>query len=149
MIRDEAYGRIGEDARLEGVRVKRMVAYVIDLIIIAVLSLPVVLVFALLGLLSLGLLTPVLAPLLAAVPLAYHTLLIGGGRSATVGMRMMGIEVRTHDGGRPDMVRAFLQTALFYLSVALTSALILLVSLVAERKRTLHDLLAGTVVVNR
>ena len=38
-------------------------------------------------------------------------------------------------------------TAVFYVTVPLTSGLILLVALFTEKNRTLHDLLSGTIVV--
>jgi uncharacterized RDD family membrane protein YckC len=81
------------------------------------------------------------------VPLAYHTWLIGGPSSATVGMQIMGVEVRTWDGRRPGYVQAALQTVVFYTSVALTSWLILLVALFNPRRRCLHDFLCGTIVI--
>jgi uncharacterized RDD family membrane protein YckC len=39
------------------------------------------------------------------------------------------------------------QTALFYLTVSPTCGLILLVALINPRKRTVHDFVAGTVMV--
>jgi uncharacterized RDD family membrane protein YckC len=132
----------------DGIVAKRTLAYLIDLLILALLAFAAGTVAFVLGMLSFGLLGPILWPLLALIPAAYHTLLIGGPGSATLGMRFMCIEVRTLDGGRPDYLVAFIQTALFYVSVSLTSWLILLVCLFTERRRMLHDLLAGTIVTN-
>jgi uncharacterized RDD family membrane protein YckC len=134
---------------LGGVLVKRVVAYVLDLLFIMLLYLPVGAAAAVLSVLSLGTMAPLAAAVLAAVPLAYHTLTIGGPHAATWGMRILSIEVRRAEGGDPTYVQAFVQTALFYLSVTVTSSLVLLLALFTERHRTLHDLVAGTVVVNR
>jgi len=48
---------------------------------------------------------------------------------------------------RPGFLQALAQTALFYITVGVTCSLILLFVLFNRRKRTLHDFLAGTVLV--
>ena len=62
-------------------------------------------------------------------------------------MAALDVEVRSWNGRRPDLLQAFIQTAVFYLTVAVTSWLILLVALFTNRNRTLHDYLAGTLAV--
>jgi uncharacterized RDD family membrane protein YckC len=74
-------------------------------------------------------------------------LTIGGRRSATPGMRIMDITVRTWDGRRPGYFQAVVQTILFYATVGLTTWLILAVALFNGRRRCLHDYLCGTLVV--
>jgi len=95
---------------------------------------------------SLGLLSPLLL-ILAFIPVLYHTLSIGGPHSATPGMRLTGVEVRSWTGERPSYLQAFVQTVLFYVTVYPTWSLVLLIALFNERRRTLHDMLAGTLVV--
>lgn len=131
-----------------GVTLRRVVAYLMDLIVIAAATVVAGTAFVVLGVLSFGLLSPILAVLLLVVPLAYHTLLIGGRRASTLGMRFFGIEVRRIDGGPPGYPLAALQTIVFYATIMLTSWLILLVALFNGRGRTLHDYLCGTVAVN-
>lgn len=131
-----------------GVALRRVLAYLVDVVLIAVLMGIAWVLFAALSVLSLGLLSPALWPLFAVIPLAYHVLLIGGESSATYGMRLFKIEVRAWDGRRPDYLRAALMTIVFYTTVALTSWLILLVALLDQRRRTLHDHLCGTLVIN-
>ena len=126
----------------DGVVISRIFAYLID----AAILLGVIGFMWLLTLLTFGLLTPVATVLTPILPLAYHTLLIGGRDSATLGMRMMGNEVRTLTGERPDLPQAFLMTALFYATMALTG-LLLVVALFNERGRCLHDWLSGTVTI--
>lgn len=127
----------------DGVVFKRVVGYLIDVLILggAALFLWFLVLF------TLGLLGPIAAVITALLPLAYHTLLIGGPNSATIGMRLMGVEVRRIDGGRPDLVQALIQTMLFYATLALTG-LLLVVALFNDRRRCLHDWLSGTLVVN-
>ena len=49
-------------------------------------------------------------------------------------------------GGPPDYLIAFIHAAIFYLSVAATSSLILLVSLFNPRGRCLHDFVIDVVI---
>lgn len=137
-----------------GITLKRIVAYAIDVVVVGLLALMVWFIGGFLVVLSFGLLLPVKALALALLPLAYHSLLLAGSRSATLGMRTMGIRVMSLSansaalGGRPTLFQAMIQTVAFYGSVPLTGSLILLVTLFNSRRRTLHDWLAGTVVVN-
>jgi uncharacterized RDD family membrane protein YckC len=133
----------------EGVLWRRSFAYLIDLCVIGVLALICWVVFAVLWLLSFGLLGPVLWFLFGLIPLAYHTFLLSGPRSATIGMRLFDVELRSVTGERPGFLQALIQTALFYITVGATCSLILLWVLFNRHKRTLHDMLAGTVVVRR
>ena len=103
--------------------------------------------FGLIAVLSLGLLAPLLPAALALLPIAYHGLLVGGPRSATIGMRLMGVEVRSWTGQRPTLLQALLMAILFYATLMVTGSLILLVALFTSRARTLHDMLSGTVVI--
>jgi uncharacterized RDD family membrane protein YckC len=64
-------------------------------------------------------------------------------------MRAFGIEVRSWTGDRPDHLQALVQTVLFYVSTAATCSLILLVALFERRRRTVHDMVAGTLVIRR
>ena len=131
----------------EGVLWRRVMAYVVDLFCIGVIVVVVWFGFLLLWLLSFGLLGPLLWFLSGLIPLAYHTLLLSGRRSATYGMRMFDLELRSVSGERPSFLQALVQTLLFYITVALTCSLVLLFALFNRRRRTLHDVLAGTVMV--
>ena len=131
----------------EGVIWRRTLAYLIDLCLIGVLAALFWIIFAVLWVVSFGLLGPVLWFLFGLIPLAYHTLLLSGRRSATWGMRCFDVELRSITGERPGFLQALAQTALFYITVGVTCSLILLFVLFNRRKRTLHDFLAGTVLV--
>ncbi len=96
------------------------------------------------GIVTFGLLSPILAVGLALIPLAYHTLTIGSERNATIGMRIMDIEVYLYSGKDPDYLTAFIHSGLFYASLALTSSLILLISIFNDKGRLLHDYLTSS-----
>ena len=134
-------------ALFEGVLWRRVIAYGIDVFCIAVICAFAWLAFLVLTVLTLGLLAPILWFLFGLIPIAYHTLLLGGPRSATLGMRWLDLELRAIDGERPSLLQALVQTVLFYVTVAATGSLILLFALINRRKRTLHDVLSGTIVV--
>jgi uncharacterized RDD family membrane protein YckC len=133
----------------EGVLWRRTLAYFVDLCIIGVLAVLFWIVFAVLWVLSFGLLGPVLWFLFGLIPLAYHTLLLSSAWSATLGMRLFDLELRSVTGERPGFLQALAQTALFYLTVGATCSLILVFALLNRHKRTLHDVLAGTMMVRR
>ena len=133
---------LDRDELFEGVTLRRAGGFCIDFCINLVIlaGVWVIVIF------SLGLFTPILA-LTPFLPIAYHTLLVGGQRSATLGMQFTGVEVRNHDGARPSLLQAFVMTALFYASITLLTPLILLVALLNDRRRCVHDILSGTTVV--
>jgi uncharacterized RDD family membrane protein YckC len=126
---------------------RRVLAYFIDLVCIGVIAAGVAIISAVLWLLSFGLLGPLLWFLFGLVPLAYHTLQLAGPHSATLGMRLFDLELRSVTGERPGFLQALAQTALFYITVGATGSLILLVALFNRRRRTLHDWLTGTLTV--
>jgi uncharacterized RDD family membrane protein YckC len=133
----------------EGVLWRRTLAYFVDLCIIGVIAVFSWIIFAVLWLLSFGLLGPVLWLAFGLIPLAYHTFLLSGPRSATLGMRIFDVELRSVTGERPRFLQALIQTVLFYITVGATCSLVLLLVLFNQHKRTLHDMLSGTVVVRR
>lgn len=133
----------------EGILSRRLLAYLLDLCVIGAILLFAFILLAMLWLLSFGLLGPVLWFSFGLIPFAYHTLLLSGRHSATIGMRCFDLELRSITGERPGFLQALAHTALFYVSIGLTCSLILLVALFNRRRRTLHDMLAGTLMVRR
>jgi len=132
----------------EGAVFKRVIAFALDLVIMAILFGLFAVAATIVGVLSFGLLLGPLLALGSLVPLAYHTWFLGGHKSATIGMQFMGIELRTWDGQRPGYLQGALQTIIFYVSCTMTSWLILVAVFFNDRKRTLHDIVCGTQVIN-
>lgn len=137
-----------DDARaFEGVLTRRVVAFVIDYLLIGLLLIPVAIAVGILGVLTLGLgwlLYPVLGILVALVYVAFT---MGGPNQATPGMRIAGIHLEQLDGRPVGPMTAMMHTVLFWAGNAVLTPLILLATLFLDGKRTLHDLLLGTVVV--
>ena len=136
-----------EDERIyDGVRTRRVFAFLIDYVIVGLLLIPFAILVAILGLLTLGLGWALFGVLGPAVALVYVWSTLGGPRQATMGMRMMGIRLERLDGRRVDGLLAVVHSVLFWAFNVVLTPLVLLVTLFADRKRTLHDLLLGTVV---
>lgn len=136
-----------DDARAyEGVRTRRVLAFCIDYLIVAILLIPFAILVFFLGILTLGLgwmLFGILAPVVA---LGYVWNTLGGPKQATTGMQIMGIRLDRLDGKPVDGMLAIVHSVLFWAGNVVLTPLILLATLVLDRKRTVHDLLLGTVV---
>ncbi|MES0096841.1 RDD family protein [Mesorhizobium sp. M0019] len=136
-----------EDVRAyEGVRTRRILAFVIDYFIVALLTIPFAILVFLFGLLTLGLGWMLFSILVPAVAILYIWNTLGSRDQATTGMKVMGIRLDRLDGSRIDGLTAVVHSVLFWAGNVILSPLVLLVSLFSDRKRTLHDLLLGTVV---
>ena len=129
-----------------GTRTRRIVAFVLDgLILLIGVKLLAAALFVF-GVITLGLGMPLLS-LLPVVPLLYNWLSLLSPLSATPGQAMVGLAVRRDaDLGPPGGLAALVWVLGFYVSLAL-SGLPLLLALFTEGKRTGHDLLSGLVVV--
>jgi uncharacterized RDD family membrane protein YckC len=137
-----------DDYRLyEGVRTRRVFAFLIDYLIVLLLLIPFGILVFLLGLLTLGLGWMLFSVLFPAVALTYVWNTLGGPRQATTGMQVMSIRLERLDGNRIDGLFAIVHTVLFWAGNVILTPLILLATLFLDRKRTVHDLLLGTVVV--
>jgi uncharacterized RDD family membrane protein YckC len=137
-----------DDYLTAGVMTGRCIAWLLDLIFIALLMALFYWVLGMFGVLTLGFGFGLL-PAVSAVPFCYHMFSLLGRHSATPGQRILGLSVRRHDDlGPPTFGQAAVSTVLYYATLA-TSGLLLLVALVTRRHRTLHDLLSGLVVVRR
>ena len=135
-------------ALYEGLLLRRVLAYLIDVVLIGIVAAILWFVLSIFTVVSFGLLAPLQALILALWPITYHSLLIALC-SATIGMSIMDIEIRTMAGGRPNLAQAVIATVVFYASITLTSFLILLITLFEDRGRTLHDMITGTLAVRR
>jgi len=136
-----------DDARVyEGVRTRRVLAFCIDYLIVGLLLIPFAILVFLFGILTLGLGWMLFGILVPAVALAYVWNTLGGPRQATTGMQMMGIRLDRLDGKPIDGLFAVVHSVLFWAGNVVLSPLILLATLFLDRKRTVHDLLLGTVV---
>ena len=122
---------------------KRFFAWVIDSVLIALLTLVAVPFTAFTALFYL----PVLWLL---VGVAYRIVTLTRG-SATPGMSLMAIEFRTHRGERLDLTTATLHTLLYsvFIGVMVLQVVSIVLMLTTPRRQGLHDHLLGTAAINR
>ena len=131
-----------------GVISRRMVAWVIDGLMLTALCAVLWVMLVAFGLLTLGLGLPLLG-VLPFVPGAYTFLSIAGPASATPGEWLMGLTVRREDDlAPPTVLQALVWTLGYYVTMA-AGAVWLVVALFTERRRALHDMAAGLMVVRR
>ncbi|HEY2531256.1 MAG TPA: RDD family protein [Xanthobacteraceae bacterium] len=150
-IKPHAYDPIANPELFEGVLARRVVAFVIDLIIIAIPLIAVSIFVFIFGLFTFGLgwaLFWLLSPGSIVWALVYYGLTLGGRASATIGMRAMEIEMRTWYGAPAYFVLGAVHAIVFWISLSVLTPFILLVGLFNPRRRLLHDMLVGTILIN-
>jgi uncharacterized RDD family membrane protein YckC len=131
-------------AAFVGVRTRRIVAFLLDFILVSIFS---VAIWFALAVMTFGLALFFLPPIFPFVAFFYNGLTVSGPNMATPGMVAMDLELRLIDGQRVPFLIAAAHAVLFYLSTLFPP--VFLVSLVAEGKRCLHDILAGVVMTRR
>jgi uncharacterized RDD family membrane protein YckC len=149
--RPHAYDPLRNPELFEGVLARRVIAFIIDAIVISVPVIFFALFILVFGLITLGLgwiLFWIWWPAAVVWALVYYGITLGGPHSATLGMRVMNLQMRTWYGEPCYFLLGVAQAILFWLTVSLLTPFILLVGFFNERRRLLHDMLIGTVVIN-
>ena len=150
-IKPHAYDPVLNPELFEGVLARRMIAFVIDLVIITVPIIMACIFIFLFGVITFGLgwaLYFLLVPGSVIWALVYYGATMGSPVSATIGMRTVDIEVRTWYGAPCYFVLGAVHAIAFWITTSALTPLVLLVGLLNERRRLLHDFLLGTVVIN-
>ncbi len=147
-IRQDVFDPVREPALFSGVRGRRCLAFLIDVALVSVVFILASAAVFLLGIVTLGLAWYAFAFLWPAVAIAYTAFTLGGPNSATPGMQLCGLTMRLWYGARIYPLLAAVHLMLFWMSVSLLTPFVLLVALFNDRKRLLHDLLLGVVVVD-
>ena len=150
-LKPHAYDPVANPELFEGVLARRCIAFLIDVTIIAVPVLFAAVFIFIFGLVTLGLgwaLYWLLSPATAIWAIVYYGFTFGSPASATIGMRVMDIEMRTWYGAPAYFVLGAVHAIVYWLTVSFLTPFILLVAFFNERKRLLHDMLVGTIVIN-
>lgn len=150
-VQPHAYDPWLQPELFRGVLTRRMFAFLIDLVVLSVPVILAVLFIAVFGIVTLGLgwaLFFLLSPATVIWAVVYYGASLGGPHSATLGMRVMDLELRTWYGAPGYFVLGAMHAVLFWLSLSFLTPLVLLVGLFNGRKRLLHDIVLGTVVIN-
>lgn len=125
-----------------GVPARRLVAWAVDVAIAAMLTAVFVILTFGLGFFVMG---------LAFVAIDFtHRIIFISSRSGTIGMRLLGIELRGDDGRRFDMTRALGHTILYYIAGLSVIAQIISVIMMSGSSlgRGLHDIPLGSTMIN-
>lgn len=150
-FREHAFDPWMQPELFRGVLTRRFFAFLIDLVVLSIPVILGVLFIAVFGVITLGLgwaLFWLVWPASIIWALVYYGTSLGGPHSATVGMRLMDLEMRTWYGAPSYFVLGATHAILFWVSLSIFTPLILLVGLFNGRRRLLHDMLLGTVIIN-
>lgn len=126
-----------------GVLAKRAAAWVFDVVLVRILCVIIVPFTVFTALLFFPF-------LMLVVGFIYRWFTIAS-KSSTWGMRLMGIELRDHDGLRLDSQSALMHTAGYSFSMAMAPLQLVsvLMMLLSDRKQGLTDHLLGTTAINK
>jgi uncharacterized RDD family membrane protein YckC len=150
-VKPHAYDPAINPELFEGVLPRRVLAFIIDAVIIALPMLLATIFIVILGLVTFGLgwlLFWLWSPAAAIWAICYYGFTFGSPASATIGMRVMDLEMRTWYGAPAYFVLGAAHAVVFWISVSFLTPLILLVALFNNRRRLLHDMVVGTIVIN-
>jgi uncharacterized RDD family membrane protein YckC len=135
----------------DGVLARRIVAFIIDAIIIVGPIILLALFIFVFGLITLGLgwlLFWLLSPIFVIWAVIYTGSTLGSPASATIGMRAMDLELRIWNGGRMYFLLGAVHAIFFWVITATLTPFVHLIALFNRRRRLLQDFLTGTVLVN-
>jgi uncharacterized RDD family membrane protein YckC len=137
---------IDDDSLTWGVPGRRVTAFLIDWLLIGLVTLALSFAFAIIHVMSFGLLHGP-GHLILVIGLIYEAGWIASPVMATPGEMAMGLSVRrSEDLGRPTLVQAIAFTGLLYLTLA-AGVIWLAIAFFTQRRRAIHDMVAGLVVV--
>jgi uncharacterized RDD family membrane protein YckC len=148
---EHAFDPYAEPDLFRGVLIRRVIAFLIDVIVLSVPVILAIIFIAVFGVVTLGLgwaLFWLVSPASIIWAIVYYGMTIGSPHSATIGMRVMDLELRTWYGAPGYFVLGAAHAVLFYVSISVLSPLILLLGLFNSRRRLPHDFVLGTVVIN-
>ena len=150
-LKPHAYDPVVSPELFEGVLARRCIAFLVDVTIITIPVLFAALFILILGFVTLGLgwvMYALLWPATVIWAVVYYGLTFGSAASATIGMRVMDLEMRTWYGAPAYFVLGAVHAVVYWLTVSFLTPFILLVGFFNGRKRLLHDIVVGTVVIN-
>ncbi|MEM9582080.1 MAG: RDD family protein [Pseudomonadota bacterium] len=126
-----------------GVPIKRLLAWVVDIIVIAIITAVAATLPFFIGWFFFPLIFMVLSFIYRVVTIGAH--------SATWGMRLFNIELRNRQGQHLDGAEALLHTAGYMVASAffIPQLISLILMGISERGQGLHDLICGTTAINK
>jgi uncharacterized RDD family membrane protein YckC len=146
-----AYDPVRNPEYFDGVLARRLIAFLIDATIVVGPIVLLALFIFVLGLVTLGLgwlLFWLLSPIFVIWAITYTGATLSSPQSATIGMRMMDLQLRVWNGSRMYFLLGAVHAVFFWVITATFTPFIHLIALFNGRRRLLQDFLTGTVMVN-
>jgi len=150
-LKPHAYDPVANPELFDGVLPRRVIAFIIDVAIIAIPVMLAAIFIFVFGVVTFGfgwVLYTILSPASVIWAIVYYGLTFGSPASATIGMRVMDLEMRTWYGSPAYFILGAVHAIVFWITVTILTPFILLIGFLNERGRLLHDIVVGTVVVN-
>ena len=150
-VKPHAYDPAVNPELFEGVLARRFVAFLIDVTILAIPVMFAAIFIFIFGVITLGIgwaLYWLLSPAAAIWAICYYGYTFGSPASATIGMRVMDLEMRTWYGAPAYFVLGAVHAIVYWVTVSFLTPFILLIAFFNHRRRLLHDMLVGTIVIN-
>ncbi|MEX1180633.1 MAG: RDD family protein [Cucumibacter sp.] len=148
VVRDDLPDPAAAPELFDGLLTRRVMAFVIDTVLMTVLISIAAVVLAIAGVLTLGIAWLGYFVLVPAVIVFYYATTLGSPMRATPGMKAMDV-VLTPTRTKPlDGMRAILHPLVFWVTIWAFWPLLLL-GLFTARRQLMHDLIVGTLMVRR
>jgi uncharacterized RDD family membrane protein YckC len=137
-----------DDMLTGGLLTRRVLAWIVDAVLISAIATVIWLLLAALTVVTLGFGAPLFA-LLALLPPFYSWLFLMTPLQASPGQALFGlIVVRDADWGEPSFLQAVVYVAAYWATMA-AGVIWTAVAVISTRHRTFHDMLSGLVVMRR
>jgi uncharacterized RDD family membrane protein YckC len=133
----------------DGVLQRRVIAFFIDTVILAVIATVILLVGAIAGIFTLGLAWLSLPFVIPLAILGYYAMTLGSPMRATVGMSMMDIVLVPARGYPLDRWKILIHPLVFWITVWVAWPVSLFVALFTPRQQMVQDLVTGTLMLRR
>lgn len=149
ILRDDLPDPANAPDLFEGILTRRVVAFLIDCIIMGILVSVAMLAAGILGFLTFGLAWLSIPIIVPVIFIAYYAATLGSASRATLGMRAMDIVLTPTRETTLDGWMAMIHVVVFWISTTLLTPFIVLIGLFTNRRQLLHDMIVGTLMVRR
>lgn len=145
----EVFDPLVQPRLYDGVLSRRVLSFCVDFAVVLTLTAIASVIIFFLGIVTLGLAWLLYGGVFPAVAILYSGATLGGEKAATWGMRLTGLTARLWHGAKPGFLIAAAHVVFLYVSITFLTPLVLLVGLFTRRKQLLHDLVLGTLFVDK
>lgn len=132
----------------EGILTRRVMAYLVDIVVISIISTAFIVATAIVGLLTLGLAWVTLPIVIPAAVLLYYVVTLGSPSRATIGMRFFDIVLTPTSGPPLEGWKVLIHPFVFWLTIWLFWP-VLFIGLFSQRRQLVHDMVTGSLMVRR